>query len=207
VSLTVPPRPTARVVALVASTGGPPALLGLLQALPEDFPLPILIVQHFPRGFVGQFAAWLHHDVALPVQLAVHGQRLEPAHVYVAPDDFHMEIATGRIRLARDLHGSLHCPSGDALLQAVARSSPLGSIGVVLTGMGADGAAGLLALRQAGGVTIAQDGATAVVDGMPREARKLGAAAEVLPLRAIPARLIELATATAAAGTKRGVST
>jgi two-component system chemotaxis response regulator CheB len=204
VSLSLPPPRTERVVALVASTGGPPALLALLEALPGDFPLPILIVQHLCRGFARQFADWLDHDIALRVSLATRGDRLEPGHVYVAPDDFQMEVSSGHIRLVGAAQDSLHCPSGDALLHSVARVAGRGSIGVVLTGLGKDGAAGLLALRKAGGITIAQDESTSIVDGMPGEARKHGAALEVLPLDAIPARLMGLAMAPA--GPKRDLA-
>ena len=180
-----------RVVALGASTGGPSALKTIVAALPRNFPAPVLIVQHIAAGFVDGFTAWLGEAAAIPVKLAVHGERLVAGCVYVAPDGAHLGVDVDeRVALAAPglLTGGGLCPSVSHLFESVARVYGRAALAVLLTGMGRDGADGLLKLRKAGAITIAQDRDSSVVHGMPAEAIALGAATHVLP----PARIAEL---------------
>jgi two-component system chemotaxis response regulator CheB len=181
------------VIGLAASTGGPAALMALLRALPP-LPAPVLLVQHIHPSFVAGFATWLDDAIALPVALARDGDTAEPGRVYVAPGEAHLRMGPrARLSLSKEPR-SVHCPSADELLHSIARAAGALGVGAVLTGMGDDGAAGLLALRQAGGRTFAQDAETSTVFGMPRAAERLGAAQRLLP----PERL-----ATAIAGAVR----
>jgi two-component system chemotaxis response regulator CheB len=182
-----------RAVGIVASTGGPAALNFILPRLPADFPAPILIVQHITQGFIPGLVEWLANDTKLQVRIARAGDLPAPGHVLVAPDDNHMAVdARGHIVLSHEDPVDGHRPSGTVLLRSLARTYGPQAIGVVLTGMGADGAAGLLAIKNAGGQTLAQDEATSVVYGMPREAAALGAAQEVLPLEGIVAHFLSI---------------
>lgn len=186
------PRHPFGAVGIGASTGGPPALQTLLAGLPKDFALPILVVQHITRGFLPGLADWLGQTTPLHVQIAAHDMEPRPGHVYLAPDDFHMELGEShRIRLTREAPENSLRPSVDRLFRSLAQQCGARGIGVLLTGMGKDGARGLLAMREAGAWTIAQDEATCTVFGMPREAIALGAAREVLPLDAIGAAVFE----------------
>jgi two-component system chemotaxis response regulator CheB len=159
----VPPR----VVAIAASTGGPAALARLLSDLPPDFALPVLIVQHIAKGFVDGFAAWLNTaGASLRVKVAQDGEPLRPRTVYVAPDDRHLGVAdesTIAVSNAAPIEGFR--PSGTFLFESVANAFGSAIVAVVLTGMGADGVAGLRAVRIAGGRIIAQDEETSVVFG------------------------------------------
>lgn len=180
-----------RAVALVASTGGPAALHYILRRLPARFPAPILIVQHMTRGFTPGLVDWLSNDARLEVRLAQAGELPQPGQVLFAPDDSHLSLdSSGFVSLTDDEAIDGHRPSGTVLLRSVARAYGAQSIGIVLTGMGTDGAVGLLDLRQAGGQTFAQDEASCVVYGMPRAAVSLGAAQEVLSLERIVAHLL-----------------
>lgn len=185
-----------KVVALGASTGGPSVLKTIVAALPRDFPASVLIVQHIAAGFVDGFTAWLGEAAAIPVKLAVHGERLAAGHVYVAPDGAHLGVdAEERVQLVAPgpkVSGGL-CPSVAHLFETVARVYGRNALAVLLTGMGRDGADALLKLRKAGAITIAQDKESSVVHGMPAEAIALGAAMHVLP----PARIAELLMALA----------
>ncbi|HET9623493.1 MAG TPA: chemotaxis-specific protein-glutamate methyltransferase CheB [Kofleriaceae bacterium] len=168
-------------VALGASTGGPGALVQVLSALPASFPIPILIVLHIDDTFGAQFAAWLAVQLQRDVQLARVGA-LPSAGIWLAPPGRHLVVQRGELQLscAPPRH---HCrPSIDVLFESVASEIGDRAVACVLTGMGRDGAAGLLAIRRAGGLTLAQDEATSVVYGMPREAAACGAAIHVLPL-------------------------
>jgi two-component system chemotaxis response regulator CheB len=188
-------------VGIVASTGGPPAVTRILRALPPDFPLPIVVVQHLAPGFASSLISWLAGETGLTVRAAEHGARLEGRTVYVAPDAAHATVRAGD-RLHLDARGAPvdgHRPSGTLLLDSMARLWRRRAVGVVLTGMGSDGAQGLLAIRRAGGVTIAQDEASSAVFGMPRAARDAGAAEHVLPPGEI-ARLLKRAAHDIAAG-------
>jgi two-component system, chemotaxis family, protein-glutamate methylesterase/glutaminase len=180
-------RPAA-VVGVAASTGGPPALAVMLSGLPAAYPIPILVVQHMSAGFTESFARWLDGEIALPVRMALAGARPSPG-VWVAPEGSHLVLTQGgRLALDDTTVESPHRPSGDMLLHSLAAHPGRDAVAVVLTGMGRDGAAGLRDVRQAGGLTIAQDEASSSVYGMPRAAAECGAEL-VLPLTEISARL------------------
>ena len=183
-----------RVIGVCASTGGPHALSVILGALPPSFPYPILIVQHIVAGFLAGLARLLDQTSSLPVQLAAHGVR--PVHgVYLAPDEVHLRLgADGRLALDRARAVRGHRPSGDVLLESMAAALGDRATGVVLTGMGRDGANGIRAIADAGGFTIAQDEASSAIFGMPRAAVESGAKL-VLGLDDIAPRLIRLAGA------------
>lgn len=179
------------VVALAASTGGPAALAEVLSGL-GGLQAPVLVVQHLHPDFVSGFVTWMRRASALPVQLAAAGASLQKGSVYVAPGGTHLRIEGGRARL--DPHpDTIHRPSADQLLHSVAEEAGSRGVGVVLTGMGDDGAAGLLELRRRGGFTAVQDEATCAVFGMPMAAQKLGAAMQVLPLQEIAAAVVRAA--------------
>ncbi|MBI3697476.1 MAG: chemotaxis-specific protein-glutamate methyltransferase CheB [Acidobacteria bacterium] len=192
---TTPTAPSGRVYRLLAiatSTGGPQALVEVLGGLGKGFPLPILVVQHIAPSFLKGFAAWLASVCAFPVEVVENQSVMSPGRVYLAAADHHLR-ADGRQAWADG--GDPVCaqrPSGTVLFQSLARHLGPQSLGVVLTGMGEDGAQGLLELRRAGGYTIAEDESTAVVYGMPAAAVRLGAACESLPLPAIAPRILEL---------------
>lgn len=182
------------VLAIAASTGGPPALARVLGGLPEDFPLPVLIVQHMGAAFMEGFAAWLNGVVALPVTVAREGERAEGGRVYVAPGDRHLEFGPGGVlRICDFAPVGGQRPAATVLFRSVARHAGPRGIGLLLTGMGEDGAAGLLDMRRAGAATIAEDESTAVVFGMPAAAIRLSAAGTVLPLDRMAAHLARVA--------------
>jgi two-component system chemotaxis response regulator CheB len=175
-------------IALGASTGGPGALADVLTGIPADFPLPILVVLHIDAAFASAFASWLGTQTGRAVRCAVDGEPLGPG-VLVAPSHRHLVIR-GRRAYWSDAPPRNFCkPSIDVLFESIALDYGASAMACLLTGMGRDGAAGLLAIRRAGGVTIAQDEATSVVWGMPREAVANGAAARVLPLHQISAAI------------------
>lgn len=193
VCVPVRPKPQIHVVALGASTGGPPAIERFLSHLPADFPAPVLMVQHIARGFVHGLAEWLSASSALPVSLAAHHETMRRGHVYLAPDNFQMGVADGgKIVLSGAPPEHYLRPSASYLFRSVAGIYGPMAAGVLLTGMGADGAAELKAIRDAGGVTFAQDKDSSVVHGMPGEAIRLGAAEYVLPPEAIAKTLVEM---------------
>ncbi len=163
---------------LAASTGGPPVLAEILEKLPADTSLPILVAQHMTEGFTRGFRRWLSQVSHLPVDIAEAGQKPMPGRVYLAPDGCHLEVENGAFKTTRSTGG--YCPSGDRLFHSLARSYRSKAGGAVLTGMGEDGGRGLLELKKAGGVTLAQDEASCVVYGMPKFARDLGAAQQCL---------------------------
>lgn len=183
-----PPPPAAvepgrkvRLVAVAASTGGPVVLKEILSGLPGDFPVPILVVQHIAPGFVGGLAEWLDAEVRLRVKLAEPGEAVRAGTVYLPPDGVQMEVTKdGRILLPRKATEDGFCPSASHLFESVAEAYGRAAAGIILTGMGRDGASGLRRIRDAGGLTIAQDEESSVVFGMPREAIQLGAAEYVL---------------------------
>ena len=187
------------IVGIVASTGGPRALETVLASVGPNLSVPILIVQHMTTSFHTGFVAWLDRTSPQPVCEARDGDKPCAGHVYVAPADQHLVLRNGRFLFDRGEPVSGQRPSGTLLLQSMAEDLGDHAAGVVLTGMGDDGAAGLLAIRQAGGYTIAEDESTAVVNGMPEMARTLGAACTSLPLESIGAAIQRLAP------TSRGV--
>ena len=180
----VSPAPTGRrvrIVAIGASTGGPAALSEILEQLPGDLAAPILVVQHIATGFTPGLVEWLAQGTRLAVKLAEDQVMVHPGTVYVAPEGKQMGITSaGRIHLETESGGNGFRPSASHLLEAVTEAYGRHALGVLLTGMGRDGAKALLQLREAGGITIAQDEATSVVFGMPGEAIRLGAAQYIL---------------------------
>lgn len=190
-------KTTDQVIAIGASTGGTEAIREVLQHLPADTP-GIVIVQHIPGMFSGPFAARMNGLSQMEVCEARHDQRVMHGHVYIAPGDKHLSLRRDGARYYCALSDAepvnRHRPSVDVLMHSVAQQVGKNAIGVMLTGMGKDGAEGLLAMRDAGAVTLVQDEASSVVWGMPGAAAKLGAADEILPLTKIAGRLTELYT-------------
>jgi two-component system, chemotaxis family, protein-glutamate methylesterase/glutaminase len=182
---------TYRAVALGASVGGPPALASVLTELPADFPLPVLVVQHMAEGFGDSLAAWLDRIVPPPVRLPVDGEPLRPG-VWMAPEGAHLSLdSTMRLRLDRETERGAHRPSLDVLFESLAATLGSEAVGVVLTGMGRDGADGVSAISRAGGLTIAQDEETSAVFGMPAAAAESGVDF-VLPLEELASKLATL---------------
>ena len=182
-----------RLVAVGVSTGGPPVLQTLLSGLPKDFAAPLLIVQHITPGFLAGLAEWLSQTTGIPSQIASHGLQPLPGHAYLAPDDLHMGVDQGgRIVLARTEPENGLRPAVSYLFRTVTQFVGRQAVGVLLTGMGKDGAQDLKLLRQRGAVTIAQDKESSVVHGMPGEAISLDAATYVLPPEGIAATLTQL---------------
>ncbi|HEY5947383.1 MAG TPA: chemotaxis protein CheB [Kofleriaceae bacterium] len=182
-------------VGLVASTGGPPVIADILSRLPPDYPLPIVIVQHLAPGFAPNLVSWLREVCPLEICIPEHGHAIRGGVVYVAPEHAHLTIAA-RDRIALDAitpPRDGHRPSGTLLLSSMAKAWGKRAVGVVLTGMGSDGGVGLLDIRRAWGLAIAQDQATSTVYGMPRAAHELGAAEHVLAPAQIASELIRTA--------------
>jgi two-component system chemotaxis response regulator CheB len=184
---------TNKLIAIGASTGGTRALEAVLTELPENLP-GIVIVQHMPPVFTKSFAERLNSICRLKVKEAEEGDLIQSGIALIAPGNYHMLVEKSgakyytRIKQGPPVHHQR--PSVDVMFNSVARSAGLNAMGVILTGMGADGAKGMLAMREEGSYTIAQDEATSVVYGMPKEAVKLGAAADVLPLQSISSSII-----------------
>ena len=196
-------RTTDRIVAVGASTGGTEAIKEVLLGLPPDAP-GMVITQHIPEAFSAAFARRMDASAAMTVCEAADGQQILPGHVYIAPGDRHLLVRRNGARYECRLHDgppvNRHRPAVDVLFRSVAEAAGPNAVGVLLTGMGDDGAQGLLELRQAGAATIAQDEATSVVWGMPGEAVRRNAAEQVLPLGRIAARVLEI---TMGAGERR----
>jgi two-component system chemotaxis response regulator CheB len=191
-----PPGHALRAVAIGASTGGPAAVRELLNGLPAHFPLPILLVIHMAEGFGAAFADWLDGVSPLRVSAARTGDRLPPVgqgKVLLAPPNAHLVLRGDRVELSMEPERNFCRPSVDVLFESVARELGAGAIACLLTGMGKDGAAGLLDVKRAGGRCIAQDEASSVVYGMPREAALLGAAHQILPLPDIAGAILQWA--------------
>jgi two-component system response regulator WspF len=192
-----PTRPAADnsrlpIVAIGASTGGPQALAEIISHLPEDFPAAVLVAQHVDHQFVPALVDWLQHHSALPVRLAHDKEPVAARTVWVAGSADHLVYGDdGLMRYTAQPRETPYRPSADVLFASLAGSHRALRIGVLLTGMGRDGGEGLLAMRSAGALTIAQDATTSVVYGMPKAAVELKAAAEVLPLAAIGPRIVD----------------
>ncbi|WP_417581592.1 protein-glutamate methylesterase/protein-glutamine glutaminase [Nitrincola sp.] len=186
---------TEKVIFVGASTGGTEAIRKFLEPLPADMPA-IMITQHMPENFTKTFAERLDKLCTLQVQEATHNKRLLPGQVYIAPGNAHLEIARSGANYMTVLSDSApvnrHRPSVDVLFFSAARVAGANAIGVILTGMGKDGAIGLRAMKDAGAATLAQDEQSCIVFGMPKEAIALGAVDEVLPVTAMPGRVIEI---------------
>jgi two-component system chemotaxis response regulator CheB len=187
-------------VTVGASTGGTEAIREVLEALPPDFP-PVLITQHMPEAFTGSFARRLDGLCRITVREAGDGEPLCPGHAYIAPGHSHLGLRRSGVKyltlLSKAPAVNRHRPSVDVLFRSAAIHAGPDAIGVILTGMGKDGAAGMRAMHEAGAWTIAQDEASCVVFGMPKEAINSGAVDEVLPLRSIARALIGQAVARA----------
>jgi two-component system chemotaxis response regulator CheB len=170
-------------IAVAASTGGPAALLALIPGLPRDLPASVVILQHMPAPYTAQLARELAARAALPVREVGDGERLARGVVHVCPGGHHLTVASGgRVGLRRPAPGTGETPSADAAFASIARQAPGRALGVVLTGMGRDGAAGAHAIRASGGIVVAQDEASCVVYGMPQAAIERGAVDAVVPL-------------------------
>jgi two-component system chemotaxis response regulator CheB len=184
-----------KVIAIGGSTGGPAAIAEILRGLPVNFPMPILLVIHISDPFSSAFAEWLDGLSTLRVRYAKDGEQL-PAFgqsgMVMAPPGFHLVVHHGKLRLTRDPERNSCRPSVDVLFESLAKELGSQTTACLLTGMGRDGAAGLLALRHAGAMTIAQDEASSVVFGMPREAIQIGAAERILPMDQIASALVEV---------------
>jgi len=185
-------KPPFPLVAIAASLGGPKALHALLCALPASFPAAVCICQHITEGFSSSLAHWLTSETGRVVEEAADDQPMVPGEILIAPTGFHLRVSPeGRTQLDLRAPQMGFRPSCDILLTSVAEAFRERACGVILTGMGRDGAEGLLAIRRCGGFTVAQDQATSIVFGMPAAAIELGAADQVLPLDKIAVALTE----------------
>lgn len=183
-----------KVIAIGASTGGPPVLQTILAMLPRDLPVPVLIVQHMASGFITSFVEWLAQSSGLPVHVAMHGELMLPGHVYVAPDECQMKVEHGgKIVLTKDGPENGLRPSVSYLFRSLAAVYGGTAVAGLLTGMGRDGAEELRLLKEKGATTFAQDKDSSVVHGMPGEAIKLDAATFILAPDKIAAVLTSLA--------------
>ncbi|NOT57731.1 MAG: chemotaxis response regulator protein-glutamate methylesterase [Deltaproteobacteria bacterium] len=188
-------KSTEQIIAVGASTGGTEALRLFLSALPADAP-GLVIVQHMPEQFTRAFAQRLDGVCRIRVNEARNGDRVLPGHALVAPGNFHIEVvrsgANYHVQLNMTAPVNHHRPSVDVLFHSCARELGINAIGVIMTGMGSDGAKGLLAMRQAGARTVAQDEASCIVFGMPKEAIAVGAVDEIVPLSKMSVAVLQL---------------
>jgi two-component system chemotaxis response regulator CheB len=192
-----------RLFAIASSTGGPQVLASLLPQLPAGFPCPVVIAQHIAEGFAAGLAEWLAGLCEIRVRLARDGEPLRPGTAYVSPAESHLAVGADKsLLLLPRAPGDLYRPSCDVLLKSVAASCGARGVGIILTGMGSDGAAGLGQLRRAGGITLAQDEASSVVFGMNRVAIESGAVQQVLPAERIGPQMLMLAGCLAVGGEK-----
>jgi len=183
------------IIGIGTSTGGPPVLQTILAGLPKNFPVPILIVQHIATGFLSGLAEWLNQTTGFQVHIGAYGVVPLPGHVYLAPDGFHLGLgAGGRILLTKEEPENGLRPAVSYLFRSLAGVCGPAAVGVLLTGMGKDGAAELKLMRDRGAITIAQDSESSVVHGMPGEAIALGGATHVLPADRIAGALLNLVT-------------
>jgi two-component system chemotaxis response regulator CheB len=190
------PRPQLqpRMVVIGASTGGPQAFREILAHLPAVFRLPVVCVQHIGSNFLSEMVTWLDEVSPLPLRKAIQGESPQPGRIYFAPEDTHLELDnSGRFTLSTAATFDGHRPSVTVTMRAAARYFGSGTIGVLLSGMGRDGADGMASIAAAGGITIAQDEASSVVYGMNRQAVELGAVQQILPLEQIAPALAVLA--------------
>lgn len=184
----------ARIFAIACSTGGPQALAQILPALPEDFPCPVIVAQHISDGFAGGMAEWMARLCKLPVRLVAEGDRLQAGVIHISPSEHHCSIApTRRIAFVNRSEQDIYHPSCDVLLASVAEVFGPQAVGIILTGMGRDGARGISRIRAAGGLTLGQDEGSSVVYGMNRVAIETGDVQQVLPPSAIADEMVRLA--------------
>lgn len=189
------------VIGIGASTGGPLVLQTILFSLPKDFDVPILIVQHIAHGFLSGLVEWLNETTGLHVHVAAHDAIPIAGHVYFAPDDLHMGISrSGRIRLAREAPENNLRPAVSYLFRSLAEVLGPNAVGVLLTGMGKDGASELKLMKNLGATTLVQDRDTSVVHGMPGEAIELGGATHILPAEKIAETLVTIVKRRQASG-------
>lgn len=187
----IPAKNRDKIISIAASTGGPPAVTEILKAFPPDIP-PVLIVQHMPRGITKLFAERLQNVCKFRVKEAEDGDSIMAERALIAPGGFHMVITKERkVRLTEDPPVNYVRPSADVTMMSMAKVYGSKSIGVVLTGMGSDGARGIKAIKENGGFTIAQDEQTSVVFGMPKVAAQMGFVDKVAPLDLIPCEIMK----------------
>jgi two-component system chemotaxis response regulator CheB len=195
-----PPRKVSHsvpaIIALGVSTGGPKALQEMLPTLPADLPVPILIVQHMPAGFTAPFAERLNNLCAVSICEASHGEVVQPGVVYLAPAGFHMTVnrpsnARMLISLSGKAENQLHVPSVDVMMQSLASTFHSQAMGIIMTGMGSDGAQGMKAIHREGGLTVGQDEPSCAVYGMPRVCAEMGILDRVVPLSQIPHEILQ----------------
>lgn len=185
---------TARVFAIASSTGGPQALALILAQLPAGFPCPVLISQHISDGFAAGMAAWLGGLCKLPVRLGSEGELIAPGVVYLSPSETHLTVTPSRRLALRERQpGEVYRPSCNALLESVAEVFGRQAVGIILTGMGSDGARGIEAIRRAGGATLAQDEASSVIFGMNKVAVDGGHVQQVLPASGMAGEMCRIA--------------
>jgi two-component system chemotaxis response regulator CheB len=184
-----------KIVGIGTSTGGPSALLSVFQMLPENFPSPVVVVQHMPVGFTEAFAERLHNTSQLNVKEAEDGDRLLPGHAYIARGDSHMAVSRQKggnfLKVYSGHKVSGHCPSIDVLFDSMAQAYTEENIAAIMTGMGKDGAQGILNIKNGGGYTIAQNEDTSIVYGMNRVAVELGAIYDEVPLLDIAKKIVD----------------
>jgi len=183
---------TPHILAIGASTGGPKAVMSVLKSLPADFRGTVFIVQHIAEGFAEGFASWLDRECAIPVRLAVDGARYAPGVALVAPNGSHLTLSDGRIRLTGEAPVNCCRPSIDVFFASLAQGPCTQVVSLLLSGMGKDGAQGLLRIKERGGRTLVQDEPSCVVFGMPKAAILLHAVDEVLPIDSMPAAISKL---------------
>lgn len=187
--------PGNRIVGIGTSTGGPAALMHIFKSIPENFPSSLLVVQHMPEGFTRAFAERLNATSTLTVKEAEDGDRIMPGCGYIAPGNQHISIveknSTRIIRVYQGDKVSGHRPSIDVLFNSMAEITGSNTIGVIMTGMGKDGADGTLRIKEAGGYTVAQNEETSIVYGMNRVAVERGAVHDIVPLSEIPKKIVE----------------
>jgi two-component system chemotaxis response regulator CheB len=188
------PSPKKTVLAIGASTGGPRAVMEVLRCLPRDVDAAVFVVQHIAEGCDAGFAKWLNSECAISVRLAQEGAVCRAGEALVAPNGFHMTIEMGRVRLTSAAPVNCCRPSVDVFFESLARQSCRHVVGVLLTGMGRDGAQGMLAIKRQGGTTLGQDEKSCAIFGMPKAAIHLGAIDEVLPLAGIARAVAKIFT-------------
>jgi two-component system chemotaxis response regulator CheB len=182
-----------RIVVIGASTGGPQALQKILTQLPHNFPLPVICVQHISKGFMDGFVDWLIPQCRMTIKIAQTGEFPIPGMIYFAPEGTHLTVDNkGRLITSAEPSQNGFCPSITVTMKSVADTYGSKAVGILLTGMGKDGAEGMMAIAQAGGITVAQDEESSVVFGMPKAAIELGAARYVLPPNDIAGMLVQL---------------